>query len=107
VVSTVGLLDELFQLHKPVIPDEIGVPPALVLVVAVVLLVAWVVVNWSGIVGHDEVILLTVMGWFAIWLLFKLGPRLPVSTPAEVCAKLLAIATWTLWVARAARAARR
>ena len=98
LLTLVMLLDDLLQLHKPVIPDATGLPSIAVLAAYALAFVAWVVVNRRAIVDSDVGVLIVAIAFFALWILVKLGPHTEMKTAVEAGAKLCGIAGWAAYV---------
>lgn len=111
LLTLVLLLDDLFQLHEPTIPDATGVPQGVVLAIYAALVVTWLVTNRRALPDTDLGVLAITLVFFAIWIGAKGAPGLPARTSVAAGAKLCAIAGWasyvTLAAARVVRARRR
>jgi hypothetical protein len=94
--------DDLFQLHKPVIPDATGLPSGLVLAVYAAAFVLWIVANRVAIADTDVLLLIVALAFFALWILTKAAPGIPGRIPLSSGAKLCGIAGWATYLTRAA-----
>lgn len=100
VVSGVLLLDDLFQLHKPVIPRHLGVPSAVVLLAEAMLVAALVVGLRRAIAETPRPAVLGVsLAFFALWASVKALPGFGGTTALEAGAKFAGVAGWAAyWV---------
>jgi hypothetical protein len=102
LLSGVLLADDLWQLHKPTIPDATGVPAIVVLGAYAALTMGLLWTNRRAIAQTDVAILVVALAFFALWLVAKVGPSTHQTTVIESGAKLCGIAGWVAYVARVA-----
>jgi hypothetical protein len=105
LLSTLFLLDDLLQLHKPVIPDWAGVPSAAVLTMYACALAIWLWTCRREIARTDVAILAVTLVFFAAWFACKASPLFAARTSMEISLKLCGVAGWTLYAVRASRRA--
>lgn len=98
MLTVVMFTDDLFQLHKPVIPEATGVPSALVLAVYAAAFVLWVVANRRAIADTNAPLLIVAIAFFALWILTKAAPGIPGRIPLSSGAKLCGIAGWATYL---------
>ncbi len=98
LLTLLMLLDDLLQLHKPVIPDATGLPSMAVLAAYALAFIAWVGVNRRAIVDSDVGVLVVTIAFFALWILVKLGPHTEMKTAVGAGAKLCGIAGWAAYL---------
>jgi hypothetical protein len=101
LLSTLFLLDDLFQLHKPVIPNWAGVPSAAVLTLYACALAIWLLSCRREIARSDVAILVVTLVFFAAWFACKASPLFAARTSMEISLKLCGVAGWTLYAVRA------
>lgn len=100
VVSGVLLLDDLFQLHKPVIPRHLGVPSAVVLLAEALLVAALVVGSRRAIAETPRpAVLWASLAFFVLWASVKALPGFGSTIVIEAGAKFAGVAGWAAyWV---------
>ena len=102
-LSALFLLDDTFQLHKPVLPDWTGVPSSAVLASYACLFIVWAWVCRYEIVRTEVAILAVTLAFFATWYGCKVASPFAARTSIEISAKLCGVAGWTLYVVRTSR----
>ncbi len=102
LLTLLMLADDLFQLHKPVVPDATGVPSAVVLGVYAAAFATWLWVNRAALVDTDLGVLFVALVFFALWITTKAAPGLPARISVSSGAKLCGIAGWTAYLTRTA-----
>jgi len=100
LLSTLFLLDDLFQLHKPVIPDWVDIPSAAVLSAYACVLAIWLWKCRREIARTDVAILVVTLVFFAAWFACKAAPLFAARTSMEISLKLCGVAGWTLYAFR-------
>jgi len=108
-VSVVLLLDDLFQLHKPVVPRELGVPSAVVLLSEAVLVAAFVISQRRAIGATPRPAVRAVsVAFFTLWVAVKALPGFGGTTVIEAGAKFAGVVGWAAyWVGTALDGAHR
>jgi hypothetical protein len=101
LLSALFLLDDVFQLHKPVVPDWAGVPSAAVLTAYACAVTIWLWTSRREIAQTDVAILVVTLVFFASWLACKASPLFAARTSMEISLKLCGVAGWTLYAVRA------
>jgi hypothetical protein len=99
-LSALFLLDDTFQLHKPVVPDWSGLPPSAVLASYACLLIVWAWVCRHEIARTEVTILVVTLAFFATWYGCKVASPFAARTSIEISAKLCGVAGWALYVVR-------
>jgi len=102
VLSALMFADDLWQLHKPVIPDATGLGSGVVLAVYAALFALWLWSSRAEIARTDVGILTVALGFFALWLAAKGAPGIPGRVSLAAGAKLCGIAGWAAYLTRAA-----
>jgi hypothetical protein len=100
LLSALFLFDDVFQLHKPVVPDWVGVPAVAVLAAYACAVAVWL---WScrrEIARTDVAILVVTLVFFATWFGCKASSPFTARTSLEISAKLCGVAGWALYVVR-------
>jgi hypothetical protein len=98
-LGLVLFMDDLWQLHKPVVPDSIGVPSLVVLFMYAALLAIWVLVFRAEIAATEDVGMLAVaLAFFALWIACKSGPPFAARTSIEAGAKLAGAFGWAAYL---------
>lgn len=108
-VSVVLLLDDLFQLHKPVLPRHLGVPSAAVLLAEAGLVALLLVSQRRAIAASPRPAVLGVsVAFFALWVSVKALPGFGGTTVLQAGAKFAGVAGWAaFWLDTALDTARR
>jgi hypothetical protein len=106
LLSLVMLADDVWQLHKPEIPDATGVPSAVVLLAYGAAFGLWLWAHRRAIADSDAGLLAVALGFFALWVLLKGAPGVPGRIAVSSGAKLCGIAGWAAYLVRTARVPR-
>ena len=99
-LSALFLLDDTFQLHKPVVPDWTGLPSSAVLASYACLFIVWAWVCRHEIARTEVTILVVTLAFFALWYGCKVASPFAARTSIEISAKLCGVAGWALYVVR-------
>lgn len=98
VVSVVLLLDDLFQLHKPVVPRALGIPSAVVLAAEAALLGGMLLFQRRAVASTPRPAVLVVsLAFFALWITVKALPGFGGTTVLQAGAKFAGVAGWTAY----------
>ena len=97
-LSALFLLDDTFQLHKPVVPDWTGLPSSAVLASYACLFIVWAWVCRHEIARTEVTILVVTLAFFALWYGCKVASPFAARTSIEISAKLCGVAGWALYV---------
>jgi hypothetical protein len=103
LLSALFLLDDVFQLHKPVVPEWVGVPSVAVLCVYACALAIWLWTCRREIAQTDLAILVLTLAFFATWFGCKASSPFAARTSMEISLKLCGVAGWALYVFRASK----
>ncbi|MGZ8763744.1 MAG: hypothetical protein ACXW2Y_10515 [Acidimicrobiia bacterium] len=98
LLTLLMLADDLFQLHKPVFPDATGLPSVLLLAIYGLAVATWAWSNRAAIADTDAGVLVVALGFFALWILVKVGPGIPGRISVAAGAKLCGIAGWAAYL---------
>ncbi len=97
-ISVVFVLDDLFQLHKPVIPRELGVPSGAVLVAEAALVGCALVLQRRAVAATPRPAVLAVsVAFFALWVFVKAMPGFGGTVVLEAGAKFAGVAGWAAY----------